>query len=188
MTLESSPPPDPALIDPSASIDRSEQGGGDDPLASFDTILAQIAEREVETDARSAHRIDANKKFLAAFAEACEREVRPAMEAVIARLRSGGGGGSIEQHPGGEARFLNASLIAWMSLEGEIVGEPRPDREPYLQIEADVDAHEVPVFEGDMWRGGGGGRSGRVATWQLSDLTNAGIIAELLEIARRSAQ
>ena len=94
----------------------------------------------------------------------------------------------IEEHPGGEARYRNPSLILWMSLEGPIAGEPRPDRDPYLQLEAEVVGHEIHVFEGDMWRGGGGNRSGRVGTWQLSDLTNDRVVGELLEIAQRSAQ
>ena len=64
----------------------------------------------------------------------------------------------IEEHPGGEARYRNPSLILWMSLEGPIAGEPRPDRDPYLQLEAEVVGHEIHVFEGDMWRGRGGKR------------------------------
>jgi hypothetical protein len=74
-----------------------------------------------------------------------------------------------------------------MSLEGAIVGEPRADREPYLQLEADVAGHEVHVFEGDMWRGKGGNRSGRIGTWRLEDLTRDHIVAELVEIAERSS-
>ena len=38
-----------------------------------------------------------------------------------------------------------------------------------------------------MWRGGGGGRSGRVDALPLGDLTHDHITQELLRIARRSA-
>ncbi|MGA7419333.1 MAG: hypothetical protein WBW80_15160 [Acidimicrobiales bacterium] len=74
-----------------------------------------------------------------------------------------------------------------MSLEGGIVGEPRVDREPYLQLEANVAGRNIEVTEGDMWRGAGGKRSGPVGHWQLSELTKDRVIQELLAIARRSA-
>jgi hypothetical protein len=159
-----------------------------DPLSALDELLAGVAGREDETDARAARRANTRDQFKTSFEEACEREVRPAMETVIARLEARGGGGVIERHAGGEARFGSPSLIAWMSLRGAVVGEPRPDREAYLRIEADVDAGEVRVFEGDMWRGAGGNRSGRAGTWHVADLTGERILSELVEIVRRAAQ
>jgi hypothetical protein len=159
-----------------------------DPLAGFDTILAEVAHREVESDERTAHQVEINTQFLADFNTACHTQVQPAMETVLARLTEHGGGGVIEAHPGGEARFRNPSLILWMSLEGPLVGHPRPDRDPYLQLEADVAGHEIHVYEGDMWRGAGGNRSGRTGTWELSQLTGERIVAELLDIAQRSSQ
>jgi hypothetical protein len=74
-----------------------------------------------------------------------------------------------------------------MSLQGTIGDAPRPDRHPYLELEADVDRRLVQVSEGDMWRGGGGGRSGRVDALPLTGLTHDHITQELLRIARRSA-
>jgi hypothetical protein len=74
-----------------------------------------------------------------------------------------------------------------MSLEGEIVGDPRSDREPYLQLEANVASRDIETSEGDMWRGAGGKRSGPLGHWQLSELTQEQVIQELLAIARRSA-
>jgi hypothetical protein len=109
------------------------------------------------------------------------------MFAVLARLRELGGDGQIEEHPGGEARFRNPRLTLWMSLNGPIVGEPRLDRYPYLQLEADVERRQVQVDEGDMWRGVGGHSSGRVATWGTADLTKQRVTEELLAIARRAA-
>lgn len=73
-----------------------------------------------------------------------------------------------------------------MSLEGDIVDEPRADREPYLQLEADIGGRRVQVSEGDMWRGAGGKRSGRTGEWQLSELAHDRVVQELLEIAQRS--
>lgn len=177
-----------AGVDRPSHSDAAGPGPVGDPLASLDAILAEVAGRGRDAAARLASRLDTAERFRSAFTAACVSEVRPAMEAVIGRLRANGGGGVVEQHPGGEARFRNPSLVAWLSLEGEIVGEPRPDREPYLQLEADLVAQEVRVIEGDMWRGAGGNRSGRVGTWQVSELTRERVTAELLEIARRSAQ
>ncbi len=109
------------------------------------------------------------------------------MELVVEHLTTHGGGGAIEEHPGGEARFRHPSVIVWMSLNGELVGEPRSDREPYLQLEANVAERDIEVSEGDMWRGAGGKRSGPVGHWQLSELTQERVVDELLAIARRSA-
>lgn len=121
------------------------------------------------------------------FAAACETDVLPAMGAVLERLRQLGGDGLIVEHPGGETRFPNRRLTLWMSLKGEIVGEPREDRHPYLQLEADVEQRKVQVNEGDMWRGGGGHSSGRAGLWEVSDLTRQRVTEELLAIARRAA-
>jgi hypothetical protein len=153
----------------------------------FDSIVAEVAQRDRQLVAEDAAEHDDMQLFLTAFRDACESEVRPAMEAVLQRLRDHGGGGVIEQHPGGEARFRHPSLSLWMSLQGEIVGEPRADREPYLELEAVVDVRLIQVSEGDMWRGAGGKRSGHIGSWQISDLTGDRIIAELLAIARRAA-
>ncbi len=159
----------------------------DDPLAELDNIVAKVAERDRQRAAQNAEAHDEMRRFLAAFHAACDAEVRPAMEAVLERLREHGGGGVIEQHPGGEARFRHPSLILWISLEGEIVGAPRADLEPYLELEADVEHRAIQVSEGDMWRKAGGKRSGHIGSWQMSDLTREHVIDELLAIARRAA-
>jgi hypothetical protein len=82
------------------------------------------------------------------------------MAAVLERLCQLGGARLIEEHPGGEARFRNPRLALWMSLKGDIVGEPHLDRYPYLLLEADVEALKVQVDEGDMRRGAGSNSTG----------------------------
>ena len=172
---------------PSNTPTSSEDVASNDPLVGFDEILAQVAERENQEAERSEEELEERRAFLTAFKEICQSQARPAMEAVIERLTAHGGGGLIQEHPGGEPRFRHPSLVLWMSLEGEIVGEPRADREPYLQLEANVASRDIEVSEGDMWRGAGGRRSGPVGHWQLFELTKDRVIQELLAIARRSA-
>ena len=172
---------------PSNAPTSSEDVAGDDLLVGFDEILAQVAERDDQEAERSEEQREERTAFLTAFKEVCQSQARPAMEVVIERLTAHGGGGVIEEHPGGEPRFRHPSLILWMSLEGGIVGEPRADREPYLQLEANVAGRDIEVSEGDMWRGAGGKRSGPVGNWQLFELTKDRVIQELLAIASRSA-
>lgn len=165
----------------------SENIPSDELLIGFDEILAEVAERDHQEAERSEEEREEREAFLTAFKEACQSQAQPAMEIVVERLTAHGGGGVIEEHPGGEARFRHPSLILWMSLEGEIVGDPRSDREPYLQLEANVASRDIETSEGDMWRGAGGKRSGPLGHWQLSELTQEQVIQELLAIARRSA-
>jgi hypothetical protein len=146
-----------------------------------------VAQKDRDSEVRNADRVEASDKFLEDFATACTTEVRPAMDAVLERLRQLGGGGLVEEHSGNEARFRNPCLTLWMSLKGDIIGEPRLDRLPYLQLEADVDRRKVQVDEGDMWRGSGGHGSGRVAAWDVNELTRDRVINELLAIARRAS-
>jgi hypothetical protein len=178
---------------PARAIDLPLPGDGagpapaTDPLEAFGPLLAAVAQKDRDSDELTADRLEAGQKFLEDFAAACATEVRPAMEAVLERLRQLGGGGLVEEHPGGEARFHNPRLALWMSLKGEIVGEPRLDRYPYLQLEADVEKRKVQVDEGDMWRGAGGHSSGRVGAWDVAELTGDRITKELLAVAGRAA-
>jgi hypothetical protein len=158
-----------------------------DPLAGFGPILAAVAQRDRDAADAGADRLDARRKFLDDFTAACQTEVRPAMDAVVERLRQLGGDGLVEEHPGGEARFRSPRLALWMSLKGRIVDEPRLDRYPYLLLEADVEGLKVQVDEGDMWGGAGGNTSRRVGAWEVSELTRQRVTEELLAIARRAA-
>lgn len=169
------------------SIVPEAVGGDDGRLTEIDTILAEMTRRDTTSAAAAASKRDDQESFLASFAAVCREEVRPAMEAVLERLTRGGGGGLIEERPGGEARFTTPRLTFWMSLQGELLGIGRPDRHPYLQLDADVSKREVQVSEGDMWNGAGGGHSGRTGEWAVDEITKDRIIEELLVILRRSA-
>jgi hypothetical protein len=160
---------------------------GNDSLAGFDKIVAGVAQKSRESAERTTHDHDDQEQFLAGFQSTCQSEVRPAMQAVLERLQHAGGGGLIEEHAGDQARVRNPRLTMWMSLEGEIAGDPRPDRHPYLELDADMVGRNVQVSEGDMWLGAGGGRSGRVAVWQLAEITHDRVVEELLAIAQRAA-
>jgi hypothetical protein len=72
-------------------------------------------------------------------------------------------------------------VVVWLGYarRGEIVGTQRQDRHPDLQLDADVDKRAVTVSEGDLWNGRGRNRSGRVAVWQLSEITTAGVSEEI---------
>ena len=159
----------------------------DEVLAAFGPVLAAVAQRGRDSAELSAERLEVGQKFLADFASACETEVKPAMNAVLQRLRQLGGDALVEEHPGGEARFTKPRIALWMSLEGE-VGVPRLDRHPYLLLEADVEARKVQVDEGDKWRGAGGNSSGRAGTWEVSELTGERVLRELLAIVQRAAR
>jgi hypothetical protein len=159
----------------------------DEVLAAFGPVLAAVAQRDRDSAELSAERLEVGQKFLADFASACEAEVKPAMNAVLQRLRQLGGDALVEEHPGGEARFTKPRIALWMSLEGE-VGVPRLDRHPYLLLEADAEARKVQVDEGDKWRGAGGNSSGRAGTWEVSELTGERVLRELLAIVQRAAR
>ena len=187
MGSPSTTPTVPRTVDPKRLDEGAAPLKGADPLEGFGPILAAVAQRDRDSEEITADRVEAGQKFLADFATACADEVRPAMDTVLERLRQLGGGGLVEEHAGGEARFRNPRLTLWVSLKGEVVGEPRLDRYPYLQFEADVDRRKVQVDEGDMWRGAGGHSSGRVGAWDLAELTRRRVTDELLAIARRAA-
>ncbi len=171
-----------------APVEVAGLGADNDPLAALGPIVAAVAESDRRSSELTADRREAGQKFLEDFVTACETEAKPAMKAVLERLSQLGGGGLIEEHPGGEARFRNPRLALWMSLKGEIVGEPHLDRYPYLLLEADVEALKVQVDEGDMWRGAGGNSTGRAGTWDMADLTRRRVTEELLAVAQRAAQ
>lgn len=158
-----------------------------DLLPGFDLLVKTVVAQAHDSAERGAQELCARQEFLDAYNEASKNQVIPAMRAVLERMEAAGGGGLIEEHPGGEARFLRPGVALWMSFEGAIVGGPRPDRHPYLELQADADRRQVLVSEGDKWRGGGGGQSGRAGEWELSDLTRRHVTQELLDIGRRAA-
>lgn len=160
----------------------------DDPLVEIDSLMQKRVDEGRESTARGAQLLADRSEFSSLFNTVCDEKVRPSMEAVVDRLRRNGGGGTIEELPEDESRRRGHRLTLWMSLEGEISGSPRPDRHPYLQLDADVDKRTVSVSEGDMWQGSGGNRSGRTAEWPLSEITPQLVTAEAIAILRRAAR
>jgi hypothetical protein len=157
------------------------------PLAEIGSILAAMNRRDQESEATATRLLEDRQAFFDQFQAICENAVRPGMEAVLGTLREAGGDGLIEEHPGGEPRVSTPRLTLWMSLNGAIIGTPRSDRHPYLQLDAEVDSGTIRLTEGDVWRGGGAGRSGTAGSWNPADVTRTVVIQELLDIVRRSS-
>lgn len=159
-----------------------------DPLADIGSVVAALKQQDAQSAESATHVLEDRQAFFDQFHEICRTEVRPAMQAVLDRLQSEGGDGLIEEHPGGEPRVATPRLTLWMSLQGPIDGAPRQDRNPYLQLDADVAGRAIRVSEGDSWRGGGAGQSGSAGTWNPSDVTSDLVVTELAGIVRRSAR
>jgi hypothetical protein len=159
-----------------------------DPLTEIDQLVQKRIDDERQSTARSAQLLAERSEFSAQFSVVSDQQVRPPMEAIIERLRRNGGGGTIEELPEDQSRRRGHRLTLWMSLEGEIIGSPRQDRHPYLQLDAEVDERSVSVSEGDMWQGRGGNHSGRVAEWRISEITSALVTKEALAVLRRSVR
>lgn len=161
--------------------------GGVDPLAEIDQLMqTKLREEQEAADLRAQLQID-RSDFAAEFTTVCDQQVRPAMEAVLERLRRNGGGGVIEERPENIGEHHTHRLTLWMSLRDEITGAPRQNEHPYLQLDAEVGKRSVTVSEGDMWQGHhGAGRSGRFAEWQAAEITAARVTEELLAILRRA--
>lgn len=155
-------------------------------LAEIDDIMQKRLDDERQAAERTARLDSERSKFAAEFAAACDTDIRPSMEAVLARLRSDGGGGVVVEQPEDAAHDHKHRLTLWMSLSGEISGTPRQDRDPYLQLEAEMDKQRVAVSAGDMWQGHGGNTSGPVGERELSEITPAFVSQEAVAIIRRS--
>ena len=155
-----------------------------DHLLEIDHIVQKWLAHVQEVDTLRTRYASERAAFATVFSTLCETVIRPSMELVIQRLRLNGGGGVITERPADPSRKFTHRLTLWMSLSGEIVGTPRPDRYPYLQLDADADHRRVEIWEGDMWRGHGSSHS--VTRWQLSEITASALFKEILEILRRS--
>jgi hypothetical protein len=185
---------------PNESIETSDDRGSldvhqerdhalnEDPLADIAAVMAALKQKDQRSADRAAQVLEGRQVFFDEFRSVCEEEVRPAMQAVLDRLRQEGGDGLIEEYPGGEPRVATPRLTLWMSLQGPLEGAPRQDRNPYLQLDADVVDGVIRVSEGDSWHGGGAGRSGSAGTWKLADVNAALVVQELAKIVRRSAR
>ena len=149
----------------------------------IDEILGHWADRERKWDEERLELKAERERFLLDFEEIARTTIKPAMEAVVQRLQKDGGGGTVwdgESQTTGRPR-----LILWMSLEGEITGTPRQDRNPYLQLDANVIYRRIDLWEGDMWQKLGTSRA--TSPWQLSEITSESITERIVGILERAA-
>ncbi len=159
-----------------------------DRLAEIDLILEKRHVDEKESAERRTRLMSDKAEFAAEFDRICSERVRPTMESILERIRQNGGGGYVEERSEDLSRLCSHRITLWISLSGEIVGMPRQNRQPYLQLDADVESRVVMVSEGDMWQGKGGERNGLSAQWPLREITAVRVTEEVVEILRRSAQ
>jgi len=153
-----------------------------DPLAEIDHIIADWTDERhhhVEEEAQ----LDVDRaRFLDDFAKIMDTTIRPAMNEAIARLTEDGGGGLIEER--GNDLSHRPRVILWMSLAGAVV-DPRQDRNPYLQLDADLGRKRIDIWEGDMWEKQGVSRA--TAPWELGDISRETVSTSIVGILRRAA-
>ena len=68
-------------------------------------------------------------------------------------------------------------------MEGEVAGSPRQDRNPFLQLDADLVHRRIDVWEGDMVENQGTGRA--TSPWALSEVTPENVMEKIVDILRR---
>jgi hypothetical protein len=155
--------------DAPASVGASRTGSLDQGhvLEEVRSILAELNRENEESQAEADLLSQARSSFVNTFKAMCRDVARPAVQAVADQLKAAGRDGLVEEFPGGQPRVSTPRLTLWMSFKGAIVGDPRPDRHPYVQLGADLEHHTVRLSERDMWQGAGGGRSGSAGTWNV---------------------
>jgi len=136
--------------EPVTPVNKSVSGDDEGPLADIDRLMPKRRDDEQRSADQMAQLVTDRSEFSTELETVCEEQVRPAMEAIIDRLRRNGGDGVIVERPEDGRLKHDHRFALWMSLDGEITGAPREDRLPYLQLEADVDKRLVTVSEGDM--------------------------------------
>jgi hypothetical protein len=152
-------------------------------LEEIDQVLKTWSDQRHAFAARQAEIEATRLLFVRQAAEIADYVIRPAMEAALARLAWDGGGGRIEERPSDDTHSLR--LILWMSLEGDIAGAPRQDRNPYLQLDIDVATRRIDVWEGDRWEKQGSSRS--TSPWRLSEITAQSVTHRVIDILQRAA-
>lgn len=157
----------------------------EDLLAEVDHIFEKRS-RGLSHPADRRSRIETeNVRMQEEFSAVCASTVRPAMESFLERLRANGGGGLVEERSGVQGAGVAPRIRLWMSLSGELIGRPRGDQHPYLQLDLDVTQQQVNLAEGDMWKGHG--NSGPVGSWITSEITGTMVTESLLDVLRRAA-
>jgi hypothetical protein len=156
-----------------------------DLLDEVDHIF-EMRSRGLDLSGERRSQIDAQRVALQEeFSSACANTIRPAMQAFLERMRRNGGGGLLEQRSGVQRAGVAARIRLWMSLSGEIIGRPRRDQHPYLQLDLDVVEQRVNLIEGDKWQGHR--YSGPVASWTTSEITGPLVTQSLIDVLRRAA-
>jgi hypothetical protein len=156
-----------------------------DALAEVDRIFEKHSEALGQSAERRTHTATEHVRLREEFAAVSAGTIRPAMETFLERLRLNGGGGLVEERSGVEGAGVAPRIRLWMSLSGELIGRPRRDQHPYLQLDLDVTRQQVNLDEGDMWKGRG--TSGPVGAWITSEITGAMVTESLLDVLRRAA-
>ena len=170
---------------PRSPGDAQAESAWTDALSEVDRIF-EMRSRGIRGAAqRESDESSERTRLGAEFADVCERQILPAMWAFLERLRKNGGGGLLEEHEGIQGAGVAPRVRLWMSLSGELIGRPRGDQHPYLELDYDVARRQVNVFEGDMWKGRG--TSGPVGTWMVAEITSAMVTESLIGILRRAA-
>ncbi len=154
----------------------------DESLSAVDDLLATYACQQEQLAARTRAALLERDRFVHAAACRFERVVKPALVDVAERLNDHGGGGLVEERPA--AGRHGERLTLWMSLEGPVVGPPRPDRNPYIQLDVDVSGRRVTVWEGDVWHELGASRP--TEPLSLEELTTENIVKRAVGVLRRA--
>ena len=157
----------------------------DDPLDEIDEIFATRLQGRDQSVERQSQAQSERTRLQEEFATGCGEEIRSAMQAFLERLRQNGGGGLLEEREGVEGAGVAPRVRLWMSLSGEIIGRPRRDQHPYLQLDFDIIKRRVMVAEGDVWKGHGS--SGQVGTWNAPEITGDMVMRSLVGVLRRAA-
>jgi hypothetical protein len=156
-----------------------------DSLSEVDHIFEMRSRRIDGSAQRQSDQSAERTRLRAEFSTACREQILPAMRGFLERLRMNGGGGLLEEREGVQEAGVAPRVRLWMSLAGELIGRPRQDQHPYLQLDYDADQQQVNVAEGDMWKGHG--TSGPVGTWIAREITNSMVTESLIGVLRRAA-
>lgn len=155
-----------------------------DSLAAIDELVADYRVEEQAFEHAVALAASERAAFVRAATSALRDVVKPLFETVATRLAHDGGDGRVDERCPEGRHGLRITL--WMSLDGPIVGTPRQDRNPYVQLDIDAERRQVRVWEGDLWRGLGTSRPGSPLSER--DLTEDVVLARTMEVLRRATE
>ncbi len=153
-----------------------------DPLAEIDDVIGEWTDHRQAFAQRQAEARAARLQFERDGDVLATNVIRPTLVALVARLRTDGGDGRIDERPRDDRHSYRLTL--WMSLEGSIA-DPRQDRNPYLQLDLDVPNRRFNVWEGDMWEKQGSSRDS--TPWRLDEITVEAVTHRAIAILERAA-